>query len=568
MARDSGFRPRGRGLIRVRTRSFSCACEPLEPRRLLAVDVLTWHNNNLRTGVNAAETVLTPANVNAASFGRLGRVAVDGQVYAQPLIKTGVSIPGMGVHNVVYVATEHDSVYAFDATTLAPLWHVSFLDPAHGVTTMPSTLPGLGDIGPEVGITSTPVIDPASGTLYVVAVTQRTDATGTTWYQTLHALDLATGAEKLSGPVVISATVPGTGAGSVDGQITFDARYQNQRAALLLDHGQVYITTASYGDYGPYHGWVFAYNATTLQQTAAFLDTPDGIQGGIWMSGAGPAADASGAIYLSTGNGTFLISGTGTEPSDLGDSVLKLAWSSTGQLTVASSFTPADQAALNTSDLDLDSGGVVLLPTVTGPHPQLLVTAGKQGVVYLLDRTSLGGYTKNDAGAVQEVSGIVRAMFSTPAYFAGTLYEIGAPVRVETSHPVYRALQAISLTRGKLQTPVTSAAAAFAYPGATPSISANGTKNGIVWAVTANGYNQDQPAVLLAYQASNIHHLLYSSGSAGPRNACGPAVKFVVPTVANGRVYVGGNGMLTMFGLLPPPRSTPRPMMSQAAARH
>ena len=536
--------------------------EHLEPRLLLAVDVLTWHNNNMRTGVNVDETVLTPANVNVKSFGKLAQVPVDGQVYAQPLIKTGVSIPGKGIHNVVYVATEHDSVYAFDATTLALLWHVSFLNPAQGVTSVPNTDLGFTDISPEVGITSTPVIDPATAALYVVTMTKQ----GTTYTQTLHALDLATGAEKLGGPVVLQASVPGTGAGSVNGVISYQARYQNQRPALLLDHGTVYIASASYGDLGPYHGWILGYDAATLHQTSAFNVTPNGVEGGIWMSGAGLAADPSGAIYVVSGNGTF---DTGGTQADFGDTVLKLVPNGAGGLTVSSAFTPSNQAVLAAQDLDLGSGGVILLPNLAGSHPQMLVTAGKEGRIYVLDRTKLGGYTSKDSGAVQEVAHALLSTFSTPAYYMGTLYYVGAAIQVAGKPIRLAPLEAFSIAQGKINLPAMQGAARFDYPGATPSISANGAKNGIVWVVTANGSGSGYPQTLLAYDPRNLNHVLYSSALEGQRDRGGPAVKFAVPTVANGHVYVGGSGTLTLYGLLPKSTSPPpKGPTASAVTRH
>jgi hypothetical protein len=520
----------------------------LEPRLLLAADVLTWHNNNQRTGANLAESVLTPATVNAKTFGKLGQAAVDGQVYAQPLIKTGVVIPSRGVHDVVYVATEHDTVYAFDARTLAPLWYVNFTDRARGVTTVPNNDLGFDDISPEVGITSTPVIDPATSAIYVVAMTKQTTASGIEYSQTLHALDLATGAEKLGGPVVLQASVPGTGAGSVHGMVRYQARYQNQRPALLLDQGTVYIASASYGDLGPYHGWMLGYDARTLRLTSAFNATPNGIEGGIWMSGAGPAADPAGAIYLGTGNGSFHPKG---DPGDFGDSILKLVRNRTGQLVTADSFTPSNQATLDADDLDLGAGGVVLVPNAGSRPAQLLVTAGKDGRILLLNRKRLGGYTSHDAEGVQEIPRAVSSSFGTPAYFQGTVYYVGAPIQVKGQPIQATGLQAFNLIRGKLQTTPTSAEARFDFPGATPSISANGTKNGIVWVVTPNGHSSGRPAVLIAYDASNVHRMLYQSSIKINRDRGGPAVKFAVPTVANGRVYVGGNGTLTLYGVLP-----------------
>jgi hypothetical protein len=342
--------------------------------------VFTHHMDNLRSGANLNETVLTPANVTPATFGKLFSYPIDGLSFASPLYVPNVSIPGQGFHNVVYVATEHDSVYAFDADGLSgsPLWQVSFLGP--GVTTVPCTDVGeCGDIPNELGISGTPVIDAASGTLYVVAKTKE----GTRYVQRLHALDITTGAEKLGGPVELQGTVPGTGTGSQGGQLPFSALRENQRPALLLDNGTVYIAFGSHGDVQPYHGWVLAYTATTLQQTFAFCVTPDNEGAGIWQAGGGLAADAAGNVYFASGDGTFTADVGGI---DYGDSVVKL--SPTG--IVQDYFTPYDQATLDQLNLDLCAGGVLLLPDQPGPHPHLLIGSGKNATVYVVDRDNMG----------------------------------------------------------------------------------------------------------------------------------------------------------------------------------
>jgi hypothetical protein len=509
---------------------------------MLAVDVLTYHNDNLRTGANLNETTLTPANVNVDSFGKLGQVAVDGQVYAQPLVKSNVVIPGQGTHNVVYVATEHDSVYAFDADTLAPLWHDSFINPAAGVTPEASADVGTTDINPEIGITSTPVIDPSTDTMYVVSTTKTTSPTGAVSFnQQLHALDLATGLEKLGGPVNLQASVRGVGKGSAHGKLTYQPKWQNQRSALLLDNGAVYIASASFSDHGPYHGWVLGYNAQTLQQTAAFVDTPNGSAGGIWMAGSGPAADAAGNIYLSTGNGTYHPVGL---KGDFGDTVLKLR-PVPGKLNVADYFTPSNQAKMQAKDLDLGSGGVVLLPDQPGAHPHLLVTGGKEGKLYVIDRDKMGRNARKDR-VVQEVPGAVPAVFDAAAYFNGTLYFVGTGTQSATNVNG-DVLKAFSLTNGLINPSPKVGSYLEGYPGSSPSVSANGSSDGIVWTLTKGATN----ATLRAYDAGNITHELYDSNQAGARDLSGPYVKFTVPTVVNGKVYTGGAGTLTLYGLLP-----------------
>jgi hypothetical protein len=517
------------------------ACQPLEPRLLLSADVLTYHNDNLRTGANLNETILTPANVNAATFGKVGQVGVDGQVYAQPLVKTGVTLPDGTTHDLMFVATENDSVYAFDASTLAPVWHDSLVNPAAGVTAVPSTAINQYVIAPEYGITSTPVIDPSSSTLYVVAMIRLTlPAQQPVYAYQLHALDLATGAEKFGGPVTIQATVPGSGAASVHGKVTFNAFKELQRSALLLSGGVVYVSFASFGDTNPYHGWVIGYNARTLKQTSVFNDTPNGIQGGIWMSGDGPAADAAGNIYLSTGNGTF-----SPAAGNYGVSVLKLT-PGPKKLRVADYFTPYNQAKLNSNDLDLGSGGVMLLPNQAGKTP-LLVAAGKEGTLYLINRNNMGHYTTRRNMVVQSIPGAVSQALDTPAYFNGTIFFTGAGLPTASNPGGGDPLKAYTLAGGKLITTPTVAPSLFTYPGATPSISANGATSGIVWVVD----NNSSAAILRAYNASNITQQLYDSNQAGDRDVGGPGVKFAVPTVAGGRVYIGGGGTLTVYGLLP-----------------
>lgn len=520
----------------------------LEARLLLSADVLTYHNDNARDGANLSETQLTPSNVNFASFGKLGQVQVDGAVYTQPLVKTNVPVPGRGTQNLVFVATEHDSVYAFNADSLAPVWHDSFINPQAGVTTVSSDDVLSTDVGPEIGITGTPVIDPSTRTLYVVTKTKTTMATGVTFDQKLHALDLATGAEKFGGPVSIRATVPGNGDGGVNGQVSFDPLKENQRPALLLSNGNVYTAFASYGDNLPFHGWVLGYNARTLKQSFVFNATPNGGGAGIWMSGGGISADASGNLFLATGNGSF-------DSTDFGDTVLKLHPGA--RSVVADTFTPSNQQFLQDHDLDLGSAGVILLPDQPGPFRHLLVTGDKSGKLYVLNRDSFGGFSATTDRAVQEIPNAFGGLFSSPAFFNGTIYAAGAGVVAgdPDGDSTVNSLSAYTLSSGALKLSPAGGTAPYGYPGATPSISANGTSNGIVWTVNGSTTGGTRTAVLRAYSASNINQELYNSTQVAPRDTGPRYVKFSVPTVANGKVYVAGNGALALYGSLVPQAS-------------
>ncbi len=511
------------------------------------VSVATYHNDSARTGLNSHETILTPANVNVAGFGLLFVQPVDGYIYAQPLYIPGLSIGGQ-THNVVFVATENDSVYAFDAdspvgTDANPLWHASFTNPP-SVTAVNSSVTECGDLVPEIGISGTPVIDTSTGTLYVVA---NTDENGV-YFQRLHALDITTGAEKFGGPVAIEATVPGTGDGSSNGQISFDPLKQNQRPGLLLRDGVVYIASASHCDLGPYHAWVFGYNASNLQQVAVWNSTPNGSDGGIWQGGGGPAADSTG-VYLVTGNGTFDVNTGGL---DYGDTILQMGAPSGGTLPVLSYFTPFNQEVLADGDIDLGSGGAMLLPDLPAgsPYPHLLVQSGKEGTVYLVDRDNMGGYNSTTDQVVQELSGATGGIWGMPAYWNDTVY-FGAQ---------YDNLKAFSFNANGsgLLSPsaVSYSPESFTYPGPTPSVSSNGASNGIVWAIDTSAYGSSGPAVLHAYNAANLANELYES-TQNAADTPGPAVKFAAVTIAHGRVYVGTATQLAVYGLRKPSAETP-----------
>jgi hypothetical protein len=502
----------------------------------------------MRTGQNLKETVLTPGNVNSAQFGKVFSFPVDGKVYAQPLYVPNVNIPGKGVHNVIYVATEHDSVYAFDADNLTstPLWQTSFISPADGVTTLSIGTSSGNDITcdsmkPEVGITGTPVINAATKTMYLVARTKEVSGGHTNFVQKLHQLDITTGADKANGPVVIQASVPGNGTG-YDGQgnVVWDPLIANQRSGLLLMNGVVYIAFASFCDPPNFHGWLLAYDATSLQQLQAFNTSPNGWAGGVWGSGSAPAADASGNIYIATGNGTF---DGDFANSNYSDSILKL--STSGSLSLVDSFTPFNQYYFIGADLDLGSGGVTVVPDQTTGPAHLLFGGGKTGDVYLLNRDNMGGY--NGSNNNQILSDVVHAAGGTGkgdkgiwpkgAYWQNQIYYVGTG-DVPKAYRVYN---------GQLSpNPISEGNFVFAYPGGLPAISSNGSSNGIVWIVWEATPIQAQ-TVLYAFEADNLSVQLYNSTG----TTTGLGVQFGVPTVANGRVYVGTAGELDVYGLLP-----------------
>jgi uncharacterized protein (TIGR03437 family) len=499
------------------------------------VSVLTYQYDSSRAGANLNESVLTKATVTANQFGKLFSYQVDGSVYGQPLYLPQVTIPQKGIHNVVYVATEHDSVYAFDADTnsganSAPLWQVSFINPNAGVTTVPYQDTGCGQIAPELGITSTPVIDLQRGTIYVVAMTKETTASITTYVQRLHALDVTSGAEKPGSPVSIQASVPGTGEGGTTD--VFNPKDYKQRAGLALLNGVVYTAWASHCDIGEYHGWLIAYDGKTLSQSAVYNNTPNGNQASFWGGGAAPAVDAAGNIYVVGGNGTFDSGGKGL---DDGESYLKL--STTSGIALADYFAPFNYASLNQGDLDVGSAGVALLPDEAGStqHPHLMVGAGKEGRIYLLDRDNLGKVqTGSDSQIVQSLPGAIGAVFGNPAYYNHTIYFCGVGNSLK-AFPISGAVMATS--------PASQSATQFGFPGCVPTISANGTADGIVWSL-------DPAGLLHAYDAANLATELYNSNQNPARDALGATVKFSVPTVVNGKVYAGTQSSLAVYGLL------------------
>jgi len=501
------------------------------------VNVTTYHNDLGRTGQNLSETRLTLGNVNESTFGKLFALPVDGAIYGQPLYLSGVSIQG-GTHNVVYVATQHDSVYAFDADSVgAPLWQVSFIDPGNGITPVPNDVVGCEDIVPEIGVTGTPVIDPSTGTLFVVAKTQENG----TVLQRLHALDVASGAEKFGGPIVIQGQVAGKGVGSVGGILTFDPLRQNQRAGLLLQNGLIYIAWGSHCDVGRWHGWVMVYDAQSLNQVAAWVDTPNGHSGGIWHAGAPLAADDN-YVYLGTGNGTFDVDSGGV---DYGDTILKIGPPAAGTLSDVDYFTPFNEGQLEKKNWDLGSGGVMLLPDQPAGHQHLLVEGDKAGTLYLVDRDNMRGFNPNGDQNVQTLTQVTRFILSTPAWWNNYLYVGGnaRPLLGFAFDPVAQLFDTI---------PSSQTSNTFRVPSPTPSVSANGETDAIVWAIDTGGWEKLTPALLYAYDAANLGNLLFASTQDSYHdNTLGAGVKFTVPTVVNGKVYVGTASEVDVLGLLP-----------------
>jgi hypothetical protein len=489
-----------------------------------ATDVVTYHNDNARTGQNLSETILTLASVNSSTFGKRTFFPVDGKVDAQPLFVSALAIPGQGAHDVLYAVTEHGSVYALDAGTGGVLWRTSTL----GVGETTSDTRGCSQVTPEIGITATPVIDRSRGphgAIYVVAMSKA----GSTYFQRLHALDLVTGVELFGGPATIQASFPGSGAGSSGGAVIFDPKQYEERAALTMLNGRIILAWTSHCDIDPYTGWIMAYDADTLAQSSVLNITPNGSRGGFWMAGAGPAVDPQGNIYLLDGNGTFdttLTSSGFPSQGNFGNAFLKIAAS--GGLAVS------------------DSGGTLVLPDFldgTGQTRHLAVGAGKDGHIYVVNRDAMGKWNASSNQSYQDISGALGgSVFSAPAYFNNTVY-YGASGST---------LKAFAVTSARLGSSATSASArSFAYPGTTPGVSAAGNANGIVWAV-----ENSNPAVLHAYDAQDLTRELYNSNQAAAgRDQFGAGNKFITPTIVNGQVFVGTTSGVAVFGLLGP--STP-----------
>ena len=502
--------------------------------------VLTYHNNNARTGLNSRETILTPANVNSASFGKLFTISVDGQVDAEPLYISSVPISGSGNHNLIIVATEHGTLYAFDADTGARIWRVTTLKSGEKT----SDDRGCSQVTPEIGITSTPVIDrPAGSNGVIYAIGMSKDSSGN-YHQRLHAIDAATGRKLHGGPVEIQAKYPGNGDTSSGGYVIFDPGQYKERAGLLLLNNTVYTAWASHCDFRPYTGWIMGYDASTLAQTTVLNVTPNGNEGAIWGSGAAMAADGNGNIFLLDANGDFdtnLNSAGFPRDGDFGNAFLKL--STQGGLAVADYFEMDDEQPGNNSDTDLGSGGALLLPPMkdsSGKSWQLAAGAGKDSNLYIVDRNSMGKFNPLSNNIYQELLGVLPGgIWSMPAFFAGKLY----------FGPVGQTILAFQFKNAQLlPAPVAQTRNSFAYPGATPSISANNGQNGIVWA-SAN----TNPAVLYAYSANNLQQLYNSNQAPSGRDHFGAGNKFITPMIANGKAYVGTTNGVGVFGLLSAP---------------
>ena len=519
--------------------------------------VFTYHNNLSRDGTNTNEFTLTTSNVNTSVFGKLFSCQTDGAIYAQPLWISNLMVGG-SPHNVIVVATQHDSLYAFDADgpSCTQLWHVNLIDSAHGGTSGETPVPGtmvgsgFGDISPEVGVTGTPVIDPNTQILYVVSKSVNTSPT---FFQRLHAIDLTTGNEVVTPHSIGSSiSVAGTGAGAVSGRVAFDPRNEAQRPGLVLSNGVVYVSWASHEDKDPYHGWVIGFNASTLATVSVFNTTPNRTRGGIWMGGGAPAIDSTGNLYFITGNGSF---DANTGGSSYGDSVVKLSTAS--GLSVSDYFTPLDQASLDSNDIDFGAGAAtILVDQPTGsPVSHLIIGGGKQGHLFLVNRDNMGKFSSTTNNVIQNVN-VGSSIYSTPAFWQNQLYVAGDGGAL---------IQYIfNPTTGLLGAANSQSTTRYRFPGPTPSVSSNGTTNGIVWTLDNGSYCTAQSpscgaTVLHAYNAGNLATDLWnSSQAAGSRDVAGDAVKFAVPTVANGKVYVGtrGNnttivGELDVYGLLP-----------------
>jgi len=507
--------------------------------------VYTYHNDLSRDGANTSEYALTTANVNSSTFGKLFSCQADAAIYTQPLWVSNITIGG-AKHNIVVVATMHDTVYAFDADAnpCVTYWHTQFIPSGETFYTAADVF--TNSIFPDIGILGTPVIDSTSNTIYFVTKTKNITGPGLVAHQRLHALNLADGTEIANSPVELdsSITVPGNCEGG--STIAFNAASENQRPGLALVNGVVYIAWASHGDHDPYHGWVIGFNATSLSRVSAFNTTPNAAEGlgycraGIWMSGGAPAADAAGNLYVITGNGVF----DGT--SAFGDSFLKLG--ATNGLSLTDWFTPMNQLSLDTFDQDLGAGGAaVLVDQTSGPHPHLIIGGGKSQILYLLDRTNLGHFTSGGPDKVVQTLNPSETSFSTPAFWQNTLYFFG----FNGPGSAYTFLPATDTFDPSV---ASSTVASFSFPGSSPSVSSNGNSNGIVWTIDAhtsgtgdNGPATAGPAVLHAFDATNLGTELWNSSQV-PTDVAGNAVKFTVPTVANCKVYVGTRGNDTTLG--------------------
>ena len=491
--------------------------------------VYSYRYDDRGTGQNRFEASLKPQNVNSRTFGKLFATAVDGYVYAQPLYVANVAVAGQGTHNTVYVATENNTIFAIDADSGKELFHTN-LGPA-----VPKGQLACPDMGPQIGITGTPVIDPATQTLYVAA---KTFQNGRHFF-TLHALDIATGQEKIGSPVLIAATVPRTGTNDHDGTALFDPAPQLQRPGLVLTNGQVIVAFGSFCDRGPFHGWVFSYDAASLDRTGVFLTTPNGTHGGIWQAGGTPVADPQGFLYVITGDGEFDAYDGG---ADYGDTILKLRFSPGDGIAPTDYFSPFDQNEMSVDNLDLGASGPLVLPDQPGRYPHLLLGAAKTSSLYLINRDNMGHFqSSSNNQIVQYIPHATQTkVHVSPAYWRNAASEWVYISGVEGP------LMAFSLSQGRLSSiPVSQTSTIFGYPGAVPVISSNGDSGGIVWAL------ENYSGVLHAYSATDLSHELYDAKqAANGRDVAERGVQFYTPMVANGKVYFGTRTHLYAYGLL------------------
>jgi outer membrane protein assembly factor BamB len=504
-----------------------------------ATDVVTYHNDIARTGQNLQETILTTANVKSSLFGKLFTLRVDGIIDAEPLYLSAVSIPGKGTHNVVYAVTENDSVYAFDADAGTLLWQVSVL----GSGESPSDDQGCGQISPQIGITSTPVIDRSSGphgTIYVVAMSKHSSGK---YFQRIHALDIITGQEEFGGPVAVKAKYPGKGDNSHDGYVIFDpGQYAERQGLLLLNHA-IYTGWTSHCDSRPYTGWLIGYSESTLTQTSVLNVTPNGNEGSIWQAGAGIASDGQSLFFLDA-NGTFdaTLNKEGFPiKGDYGNGFLKVS-TTNNKLRVVDYFNMFNTVRESEGDQDLGSGGALVLPAMKdakGKIRYLAIGAGKDQNIYIVDRTDMGKFNPNNDNAIyQQIDGVLGGgEWAMAAYFNGNIYFA----------PEGNNLLQFQFSKARLSTsPLSKSVASFTYPGSTPSVSANGPSNGIVWAIE----HSDPFDILHAFRATNLAKELYNSNQAGNRDQFGIASHFGTPMIVNGKVYVGTSNGIAVFGLL------------------
>ncbi len=498
------------------------------PVQHVATPVTTYHNDNSRTGANVTETHLTHANVNVVSFGKLASVAVEGDIYAQPLYVPNVVMADGSKRNLVFVVTEHDQAYAVDAKTYEIVWHTDFLSADGSVLPPSSQDVNCADLAPEIGITGTPVIDTTRGAIYFVVRTKETSNGEVQFFQRLHALSLTTGQEVIA-PTVIT-TPPGQW-----GLAVFDPLLNNQRSALSLVNGQVFVAWASLCDYGNYQGWVMSFDDATLQPTGAWTPTPGGDKGGIWMAGGGPASDQSGDLYLVVGNGATDVM---TGGANYGDSVVRLNTTTTA-FSVTDYFTPFDYQNLYDEDLDLGSGAAVVLPDQAGEHEHLLLMASKAAVIYLIDRDDAGRWHDGDnRQIVQSFRGNSSRSFCTPAFWGNLAYFSfrHAPLEAYAFNPGTEQLRTTPSTQS-----------GFEVSGGTPSVSSNGVTDGIVWFLD---FHQSEAIILRAFSATDLSTELYDSELSPDRDHGGGAVSHTVPTVADGLVFVGASHELDIYGLL------------------